>query len=269
MTFPITLPYFDQVALAIGPLEIRWYSLAYIAGILFVLFILKKYNKIDNLMSDEALDNWIVWAILGVIIGGRLGYVLFYNFNFYISNPLRIAAVWQGGMSFHGGLIGVIISMYLFCRKYKIQFFYLTDILAISTPIGLFFGRIANFINMELYGRATNSNYGFIFPNVDDQPRHPSQLYEAALEGLILFTILFLLNRHSKIRKIPGILSGLFLIGYASARTCLEQFRQPDEQIGFFFGRITMGQILSLPIFIAGLLIILTALKKFKNKKAL
>ena len=265
MTFPIILPIFDQTALAIGPLEIRWYSLAYIAGILFVLFNLKKYNKIDNIMSEEALDNWIVWAILGVVIGGRLGYVLFYNFSFYISHPTQIMAVWHGGMSFHGGLIGAITSMYLFCRKYKIQFFQLTDILAMSTPIGLFFGRIANFINMELYGRITNSNYGFIFPNIDYQPRHPSQLYEAALEGLVLFAILFLLNKYSKIRKTPGILSGLFLIGYAAARASLEQFREPDEQIGFLFGNITMGQILSLPIFIIGLAIIIFSLRKAKK----
>ena len=265
MSFPIILPNFDPVALAIGPLEIRWYSLAYIAGILFVLFILKKYNKADNIMNEEALDNWIVWAILGVIIGGRLGYVLFYNFSFYISHPTQILAVWQGGMSFHGGLIGAIGSMYLFCRKYKIQFFRLMDVLAISAPIGLFFGRIANFINMELYGRVTNSNYGFIFPNIDYQPRHPSQLYEAALEGLVLFAVLFLLNKYSNIRKIPGILSGLFLIGYASARASLEQFREPDEQIGFLFGNITMGQILSLPIFIAGLIIIIAALRRSRR----
>ncbi len=265
MTFPIILPIFDQTALAIGPLEIRWYSLAYIAGILFVLFNLKKYNKIDNIMSEEALDNWIVWAILGVVIGGRLGYVLFYNFSFYISHPAQIMAVWHGGMSFHGGLIGAITSMYLFCRKYKIQFFQLTDILAMSTPIGLFFGRIANFVNMELYGRITNSNYGFIFPNIDYQPRHPSQLYEAALEGLVLFAILFLLNKYSKIRKTLGILSGLFLIGYAAARASLEQFREPDEQIGFLFGNVTMGQILSLPIFIVGLAIIISFLRKAKK----
>lgn len=267
MTFPIILPVFDQVALSLGPLQIRWYSLAYIAGILFVLFNLKKYNKSDNIMSEEALDNWIVWAILGIIIGGRLGYVLFYNLSFYISHPTYILAVWQGGMSFHGGLIGAITSMYLFCRKYKIQFFRLTDILAIATPIGLFFGRIANFINMELYGRVTDSDYGFIFPNIDYQPRHPSQLYEAALEGLVLFLILFLLNKYSKIRKIPGILSGLFLIGYALARATLEQFREPDEQIGFLFGNITMGQILSLPIFIIGAIIILVSFKKAKEVK--
>lgn len=259
------LPNFDPVALAIGPLEIRWYSLAYIAGILFVLFTLKKYNKADNIMNEEALDNWIVWAILGVIIGGRLGYVLFYNFSFYISHPTQILAVWQGGMSFHGGLIGAIGAMFLFCRKYKIQFFRLMDVLAISAPMGLFFGRIANFINMELYGRVTNSDYGFIFPNIDYQPRHPSQLYEAALEGLVLFAVLFLLNKYSNIRKIPGILSGLFLIGYASARASLEQFREPDEQIGFLFGNITMGQILSLPIFIAGLIIIIAALRRSRR----
>ena len=155
--------------------------------------------------------------------------------------------------------------MYLFCRKYKIQFFQLTDILAMSTPIGLFFGRIANFVNMELYGRITNSNYGFIFPNIDYQPRHPSQLYEAALEGLVLFAILFLLNKYSKIRKTLGILSGLFLIGYAAARASLEQFREPDEQIGFLFGNVTMGQILSLPIFIVGLAIIISFLRKAKK----
>lgn len=213
-------------------------------------------------MSKEAWDDWLFWAVLGIILGGRLGYVLFYNFSFYLDHPSQIFAVWQGGMSFHGGLFGAIISMFLFAKKYKINFLELTDILAIAAPIGLFFGRISNFINMELYGRVTNSDFGVIFPNAGSSPRHPSQIYEALLEGLFLFAILFLLAKFTKIKEKLGFLSGLFLIGYGSARFFVEQFREPDEQIGFIFAQITMGQILSLPLIVFGLAIVFMAVKR-------
>lgn len=256
--FPIILPFFDPNLIAIGPIAIRWYSLAYIFGIVFTLLLIKHFNKEKNFISKEALDDWLFWAVLGIIIGGRLGYTLFYNFGYYIHNPLQILAVWQGGMSFHGGLIGSIVSMFLFCKKYKINFLEFTDILSIAAPTGLFLGRIANFINLELYGRVTGSNFGIIFPNAGDLPRHPSQLYEAFLEGLLLFIILFSLAKLTKIRNKSGVLSGLFLSGYGLARIFVEQFRQPDEQLGFIFGNsITMGQILSVPILLFGVAVII------------
>jgi phosphatidylglycerol:prolipoprotein diacylglycerol transferase len=207
-------------------------------------------------MSEKALDDWIMWAVLGIIIGGRLGYVLFYNFGYYISNPYQILAIWTGGMSFHGGLLGAIVSMFWFCKKYKIDFLKLTDILAVAAPIGLFFGRIANFINMELYGRVTTSKFGVIFPNAGSLPRHPSQLYEAFLEGLLSFVILVLLVKFTKVQDKKGLLSGLFLILYASSRIIVERFREPDEHIGFIFSYVTMGQILSLPLIVVGLVVI-------------
>ncbi len=257
----MTLPNFDPVIFSIGPLAIRWYSLAYILGIVFTFLILKKFNSKSKIMSDKALDDWIMWAVLGIIIGGRLGYVLFYNFGYYLANPIDILAIWQGGMSFHGGLLGAIVGMVLFCRKYKIDFLKLTDILSISAPIGLFFGRIANFINMELYGRVTDSKFGIIFPNAGPLPRHPSQLYEAFLEGFLSFIILILLVKFTKIQNKKGFLSGLFLIFYASSRIFVEQFREPDEQIGFIFNYLTMGQILSIPLIIIGLVVIFRSLK--------
>ncbi|MFT7087366.1 MAG: phosphatidylglycerol:prolipoprotein diacylglycerol transferase [Rickettsiales bacterium] len=262
----ITLANIDPNIISIGPIAIRWYSLAYIAGILFAWFLIKSVNKKKPIMSKEAWDDWLFWAVIGIILGGRLGYVLFYNFGFYFQHPWQILAVWQGGMSFHGGLIGAIAAMFLFAKKYKINFLELTDILAIAAPIGLFFGRVANFVNMELYGRVTNSNFGVIFPNAGNLPRHPSQLYEAALEGLLLFLILFCLSKFTKIKEIKGFLSGLFLIGYGSARIFAEQFRQPDEQIGFLFSHLSMGQILSVPLIIFGLVVAFVALKKNVGK---
>ena len=261
LDFPIILPNFNPNLIEIGFLLIRWYSVAYIIGILLALFFLKHFyqKKIDK----EVWDDWLLWAVLGIIFGGRVGYVLFYNFSYYIDNPWQIFAVWQGGMSFHGGLFGTIISMFFFCQKYKINFLELMDTLSIIAPIGLFFGRIANFINMELYGRITGSNFGVIFPNVDNLPRHPSQLYEATLEGLLLFIILFLLAKFTRIRQKSGLLSSLFLMLYSCARMFVEQFREPDEQLGFLFDyQITMGQVLSLPIFIFGFGIIIYNLTK-------
>ncbi len=219
-------------------------------------------------MSKEAYDDWLLWAVISIILGGRLGYVLFYNPIYFINNPLEIFAVWQGGMSFHGGLCGVIIGMFLFSKKYKVNFLQLTDILSITAPIGLFFGRIANFINMELYGRLTESNYGVIFPNSDQLPRHPSQLYEAVLEGVLSFIILIILYKFTKIKEKTGFLSGLFLILYSFSRIIVENFREPDQQIGFLLEKFTMGQLLSLPILALGLILTLFSVKKeiFKKK---
>lgn len=267
--FPILLPNFDPVAIKIGFIAIRWYSLAYIFGILIAIFFIKKQNEKYKIMSDKAFDDLLTYIVLSIILGGRLGYVIGYNLKFFIANPLEIIAIWHGGMSFHGALIGVILGLWLFCRKYKIVYLELLDVAATITPIGLFFGRIANFINMELYGRETHSNFGVIFPNVDNLPRHPSQLYEATLEGIVLFAILFSLSHFTNIRKYRGALGGLFIALYGIFRILIENFRQPDEQLGeidFGLFSLTMGQILSLPLIIAGIILLIKAFY-FKNAK--
>ncbi len=265
--FPITLPEINPVALQIGPIAIRWYSLAYIAGILFTLWWLKKVNEKDKFLSQKAYDDWLLWAVLSIMFGGRFCYVFFYNPQYFLANPLEILAIWQGGMSFHGGLLGAILGMWLFAKKYKINFLQLTDVLAIAAPVGLFFGRIANFMNMELYGRISNSHFGIIFPNAGELPRHPSQLYEAFLEGLLLFVTLFALNHFTKIRKSHGRLSGLFLAFYGSFRILIENFREPDEQIGFVFSYITMGQLLSLPLILFGIFLVISAKNSDSQKR--
>jgi len=262
--FPIHLPELNPVALQLGFIAIRWYSLAYIAGILFTLFWIKKCNQKAPFMSQKAYDDWLTWAVLSVLIGGRFGYVFFYNFSYFIHHPLEMFAFWQGGMSFHGGLLGAIFGMWTFAKKYKINFLKLTDVLVVAAPVGLFFGRIANFINMELYGRVTNSNFGVIFPNAGELPRHPSQLYEAVLEGLVMFVILFSLQ-HSRLAKKPGFLSSIFLILYGSFRILIENFREPDSQLGFIFAKITMGQLLSLPPIFCGIIMLFFCFKKKKN----
>jgi phosphatidylglycerol:prolipoprotein diacylglycerol transferase len=258
MIFPLHFPNFNPILLETGFITIRWYSLAYIFGILITNFIIKKANQKDNFLSKEAYDNWIIWAVLSILLGGRLGYVLFYDPIKFLNDPLEIFATWHGGMSFHGGLLGAILGMYIFCKKYKIEFLKLTDVLALAAPIGIFLGRLANFINMELYGRFTNSNYGMIFPGTKDLPRHPSQLYEAFFEGIVIFIVIFVLkkrlNQTQKNQK-NGLLSSVFLILYGSFRIILENFREPDQQIGFIFNYLTMGQILSLPLIIVGIFV--------------
>jgi len=259
----IELPNFDPVALSFSIIKIRWYSLAYIFGILFTFFSLKYHNKKTNLLSDKSIDDWMIFAILSIMIGGRLGYVLFYNPSYFFKNPLEIFAFWQGGMSFHGGLIGASLGMWIFAKKFKIHFWKLTDILAVSAPFGLLCGRLANFINLELYGRVANGNFGMIFPNSDGLPRHPSQLYEAGLEGFLLLTILMFCYFKTNFIKYPMRLTGIFLTGYGISRFIVEYFREPDYQIGLFFNFISMGQILSLPIAILGSYLILKSVKKY------
>ncbi len=256
----IELPIFNPNLIEVGPVALRWYSLAYIAGILFALFFLNYENKRLKFMCEKASENFLIWAVLSIMIGGRLGYVLFYNFGYFIHHPLEIFAVWQGGMSFHGGLLGSILGLYLFCRKYKIEFLQIADLLAISAPLGIFFGRMANFINLELYGRPTEGNFGFIFPTDPLLlPRHPSQLYEGIFEGLFVTILLFILSRKTKIQDKRGALSGLFLVIYGVARSVIENFREPDSHLGEFdliLLDATMGQILSLPIIALGLFVI-------------
>ncbi len=263
MLFALTFPSIDPVLISIGPFAIRWYALAYIVGLLLGWrYCLYLTGRPPRLVSRLQLDDFLLWATLGVILGGRIGYVLFYQPTHFLDHPLDIFYVWQGGMSFHGGLIGVILAMILFGRQRGIPFFALADIVACATPIGLLLGRVANFINGELYGRASNVPWAMVFPdpNSGGVPRHPSQLYEAGLEGLLLFVVMFLLARFTRSLEHVGRLSGVFLIGYGLSRIVVELFREPDAQLGFFFGgTTTMGQILSLPMTAYGLFLVLRA----------
>jgi phosphatidylglycerol:prolipoprotein diacylglycerol transferase len=256
--FAIAFPPLDPVIVQIGPFALRWYALAYIAGlVLGWRYVLRLAPASPSKVSPEHLDDYLVWATLGVVLGGRLGYVFFYKPLYYLSNPIEALFVWQGGMSFHGGIIGVAVAGWLFARKRGINFVFFSDLICCAAPIGLFFGRIANFINAELYGRATDVPWGVIFPNGGPLPRHPSQLYEAILEGALLFILLGVCWKKEAWRLQPGRLTGLFLSGYALARGFVELFRQPDAHIGFLFLGSTMGQLLSLPMLGFGLWLIL------------
>jgi phosphatidylglycerol:prolipoprotein diacylglycerol transferase len=252
-------PNFDPVAFSVGPLVIRWYALAYIAGILlswrYVLWLAAKPPK---LLSRENCDDLVTWCTVGIIVGGRLGQVLLWEPGYYFSHPTEIVMIWKGGMAFHGGLIGVILAMFFYGRSKGIRFFAIADLIAAATPIGLLLGRIANFINGELWGRVTDVPWGVIFPNpaAGPFPRHPSQLYEAAMEGAILFLVLFVFARRDTIRAKIGTLSGIFLIGYAIARMVGEQFREPEVALSTW---VTWGQWLSVPMLIYGVYLIWSA----------
>ncbi len=254
---------FDPVAIQIFSLEIRWYSLAYIAGILLGWFLSKKYFILDTKFKDK-FDDFITYIILGIIVGGRLGYVFFYNFNYYSHNISDIFKIWQGGMSFHGGLIGIIIASVLFSKKNNQNAFIYLDTVSIVAPVGIFFGRIANFINAELYGIETSLPWAVKFIRVDDLYRHPSQLYEAFFEGIILFLIL-LYFKNKGWMKIPGLISGLFLTFYSIFRFVIEFFRVPDEQIGYLSFGLTMGQIISLIFLLIGIYLTFT---RYETTKA-
>lgn len=251
-------PNINPIIVSVGPLSISWYSLAYVCGIVagwaYAVRIVKKF-KID--ITTKALEDFISWAILGIIIGGRLGYVLIYDPAKYFADPISILKIYEGGLSFHGGIVGLAISSYYFCKKHKINILIFSDVLVVVAPIGLFLGRIANFINSELYGRVTRMPWGVVFPNSDLQTRHPSQLYEAFLEGLILFIILAYTTFKLKTIKVPGLNSGIFLIFYSLFRISIETLREPDLNIGFIFNNLTMGQILSLPMLMIGVYLII------------
>ena len=267
----LTFPMIDPIALQLGPLSIRWYSLAYITGFLGALFYIRLLlpRTENHTISFKNLDDLLIFAVMGVILGGRLGYVLFYNFSYYLENLKDIFAVWKGGMSFHGGLIGLTIAIIIYAIRKKLPLLKLGDLIVCAAPIGLFFGRIANFINGELYGRVTTAPWGMIFPHAGDLPRHPSQLYEAFLEGLLLFTVLHLLWRIQWIRLRSGFLSGMFFIGYGIARFIIEFFRLPDTQVGYLWHQLTMGQILSLPMILFGIGLIIWSLHHHKKVKPL
>ena len=252
---------FDPVAFQIFSLEIRWYSLAYIAGIsLGWLYCKKKLIKDHHVLV--IFDDYITYLIIGIVLGGRMGYALFYNFGYYLKNPIEILMVWNGGMSFHGGVIGVIVASKLFSNKYKTNQFIFLDLVAISAPIGIFFGRIANFINSELYGRATDVPWSVQFTIIDSIKRHPSQLYEAFLEGIVLFFILGYFFKKNYLKK-PGQISGLFLIFYSLFRFFAEYFRFPDPQVGYLILNLTLGQLISATFLVSGTLLFF--IKKNEN----
>ena len=244
---------FDPVALEILSFEIRWYSLSYIFGILIGWFLCKKIF-IKNLKVDKIFDDYITYLIIGIIIGGRFGYIIFYNLNYYINNIFDIFKIWEGGMSFHGGLIGVILATIIFAKKNQQDPFLYLDLVSLVTPIGIFFGRLANFINSELYGIPTEVPWSDIFTNVHNLSRHPSQLYEAILEGIILFLILLYFKKRNYLTK-PGLISGIFLIFYSIFRFFVEFFREPDEQLGYLIFKLSMGQIISLIFLSIGIII--------------
>src|SRR5580704_12804047 len=266
----IVLPVFNSIAIAIGPIAIRWYALAYIGGIVLGWIYARSLVKNDGLWGGVApitlpqLDDFILWVTLGIILGGRTGYVLFYNFPFFVEHPLEIVELWKGGMSFHGGFLGCVAAVILFCRAHDIPVLSLGDITTAVGPIGLFLGRIANFINGELWGRQADPTlpWAMVFPNDALQlPRHPSQLYEAGLEGIVLFTILAVMIRMGALKR-PGLILGSFIAIYGIARIISEFFREPDPQLGFLWGGLTMGMLLSVPMIIVGAIIIRAAWRR-------
>ncbi len=263
---------FNPIFIDLGFFQVKWYSIAYIFGILigwaYAKKIIKNYEKEEykfETIKSEEFDNLITYLVLGIILGGRIGYIVFYNFNYYNQNFLEIFKVWNGGMSFHGGLLGVIISIFIFSRLKKISFFKISDIISSVAPIGIFFGRVANFINGELYGKVSDLPWAVIFQNTNNVSRHPSQIYEALLEGILLFFILNYLVLKKKLLFKPGYISSIFLILYSILRIFSESFREPDVHLGYFFNYFSLGSILSFITLISGILIIFLLKKNEKN----
>lgn len=260
----ILFPAFDPVAIQLGPFAIRWYALAYITGILLGWWMVRRLVQLaPQAATREQVDDFVTWATLGIVLGGRIGYVLFYRPGHYIEHPLEALYLWQGGMSFHGGAAGVVLAMYLYCRNQGLSFRRFGDRLTPVVPIGLFLGRLANFINGELWGRVSDVPWAMVFPHAGPEPRHPSQLYQAFLEGACLFVLLQMLVRVPGLRARKGFVAGAFLAGYGVARMIGEVFRQPDAQLGFLFsfpgGGATMGQLLSIPMVLIGLGLMIAA----------
>ena len=254
---------FDPVAIQLFSIEIRWYSLSYIIGIIFGWIIAKKFFISDQEIKNK-FDDYITYIILGIIIGGRLGYVIIYDLSYFMNNPLDIIKIWQGGMSFHGGLLGIVIVTLFFAKNDKQNPLNYLDIVSLVSPIGIFFGRISNFINSELYGIETTLPWGVKFIKIDDLYRHPSQIYEAVFEGIILFIILVYFKKKGLL-KFPGMISGIFLIFYSLFRFLIEFVRVPDDQLGYLIFNLTMGQIISLIFFIVGVYLVTTKYE-IKNK---
>jgi len=263
----VSFPAIDPVAFSIGPLAVHWYGLAYVAGILIGWLLARDLLKRPHLWPNgqapatlQQVDDFVLWVAIGVVAGGRLGYIFFYDFASVAANPLRAIEVWNGGMSFHGGFVGATLAMVFFARKHQIRLWSLFDLVASVVPLGLFFGRIANFINGELWGRPADVPWAMAFPTGGPFPRHPSQLYEAVLEGLVLLIVLQLLARAFSALRTPGRITGIFVAGYAAARIFVEFYREPDVQIGYLAGGwLTMGMVLSLPMLLVGLWISIRA----------
>jgi phosphatidylglycerol---prolipoprotein diacylglyceryl transferase len=265
----IAFPIFDPVAFAIGPFVVRWYALAYIGGIVLGWLYARALLKNEKLWGGPApitltqMDDFVLWVTIGIIVGGRTGYVLFYNPVFFVQHPAEILELWKGGMSFHGGFLGCVVAVMVFSIRNGLPILSLGDIVTAVAPIGLFLGRLANFINSELWGRTADSSvpWAMVFPNGGPVPRHPSQLYEAALEGVVLFTILAVMIRMGALKR-RGLILGSFIAIYAIARIIGEFFREPDPQLGFLWGGLTMGMLLSVPMIIAGIVIIVVAWRR-------
>jgi phosphatidylglycerol:prolipoprotein diacylglycerol transferase len=270
----IAFPVFDPVAISIGPIAIRWYALAYIGGIVLGWIYARSLVKKERLWGGPApitlvqLDDFILWVTIGIIVGGRTGYVLFYNPAYFVQHPAEILQLWNGGMSFHGGFLGCVAAVMVFARKNDISILSLGDITTAVAPIGILLGRIANFINSELWGRSADSSvpWAMVFPNGGPLPRHPSQLYEAGLEGILLFLVLAVMIRMGALKR-PGLILGSFIAIYGLARITGEFFREPDPQLGFLWGGLTMGMLLSVPMIIAGAILIVKASRRETRKQ--
>ena len=263
----LPFPLIDPIIVSFGPFAIRWYALAYIGGILFGWLYARALIRAEQLwggrppLTLEDFDDFVLWVTLGIILGGRLGYVAFYNPEYYAAHPIEILQLWNGGMSFHGGFLGCVGAVLLFGWKRNIPVLSLGDLTCAAAPIGLFLGRLANFINGELWGRTTDVSWAMVFPGGGPLPRHPSQLYEAALEGLVLFILLYWLIRSGALRR-PGLILGAFALSYSLARSFSEFFREPDTQLGFLWGGMTMGMLLSIPLALAGIILIVQAMRR-------
>lgn len=264
----LPFPAIDPVLIELGPFPVRWYALAYLAGLLLGWWLAQRLIARNDLFAASGppklaqLDDFLLWAAIGIVCGGRLGFVLFYNLDYYLENPLEIIQPWRGGMSFHGGAAGLMVATYLFARRQALPFLTLMDVVTAVAPVGLFFGRIANFINGELYGRVSDVPWAILFPRGGYLPRHPSQLYEAGLEGLVLFIVLMVLVFRVRALRWPGVIAGVFLAGYGVARSIVEFFREPDAQLGYLAGGLTMGQVLSLPMILCGVIIVIWAARR-------
>jgi phosphatidylglycerol:prolipoprotein diacylglycerol transferase len=263
----LQFPNFDPVLISFGPFSIRWYALAYIVGILLGWIYARSIIRTDRYWGGPApltvidFDDFILWVTLGIILGGRIGYVLFYNWPHFAQHPLEILELWHGGMSFHGGFTGCVLAVVLFARWRGISILSLGDITCAVAPIGLFLGRLANFINGELWGRPSDVPWAMAFPGGGPMPRHPSQLYETTLEGLVLFFVLLLSMKAGALRR-PGLVTGLFAVCYGVARIICELFREPDPQLGFLWGGLTMGMLLSVPLMLVGFCFIAAAMRR-------
>ncbi len=272
LSFALSFPQIDPVALQIGPIAIRWYGLAYLAGILLgwqygrrLIANERLWSQGKGQLTPADFDDLLIWATIGIVAGGRIGFVLFYQPDVYLSDPIAALRIWEGGMAFHGGFLGFIVATIFFARSRSVSALSLLDVAAASVPFGLFFGRLANFINGELWGRVSEVPWAMVFPGAGPEPRHPSQLYEAALEGIMLFILLRILTHSLGSLRRPGLTGGAFVAGYGLVRFFIEFFRQPDEQLGFVIGFMTMGMILSLPMILVGVTAIIWSLRDRKE----